>query len=117
MVRYLQVVGTNRKDAKIEALPQYDVLETEPFDVISKRVFLYMIFGKPPVLTVPQAILIFLLFVSGLFVIIKAEELWYIVGRRSREEIPKWEDLNVYKYAGGAIIGLAALLLIIFIII
>jgi len=112
-----RVVGTNRKDAKIEALPQYDVLETEPFDVISKRVFLYMIFGKPPVLTIPQAILVFLFFVSGLFVIIKAEELWYIVGRRSREEIPKWEDLNVYKYAGGAIIGLAALLLIIFIII
>ncbi|NLN04499.1 MAG: hypothetical protein GX166_06755, partial [Clostridiaceae bacterium] len=31
-----RVVGTNRDDAVIEALPQYDVLETEPFDVISK---------------------------------------------------------------------------------
>lgn len=112
-----RVVGTSRNDAVIEAIPQYDVLETEPFDVISKRVFLYMIYGKPPVLTVPQAILVFLLIVSGGFVIIKAEELWYFLGRRSKEEIPKWEDLNVFKYAGGAIIGLAVLLLIIFIII
>lgn len=111
-----RIKGTDRKNAEVIPQPKYDVLETEPFEVISERVFLYMIFGKPPILTVPEAVLIFFLVVSGGFVIIKAEELWYIAGRRGKEEIPKWEDLSVFKYVGGSICGLAVLLLIIFII-
>lgn len=111
------IKGTGREDAVItpEARDPDLVKETEPFEIISEKVFKYMIFGKPPVITVPQAILVFLIGLSGVAVIIAAEELWYIAGRHGKDEIAKWEDLTVYKRAGGAIVGLAALLLIIFI--
>ena len=73
-----------------------------------------MIFGKPPVLTVSYHT-IFLLLLR--FVCHNQSGRALVHCEKKREEIPKWEDLNVYKYAGGAIIGFAALLLIIFIII
>lgn len=111
------IEGTDRENAVITPEARFEDIakETEPFEIISKRVFLYMVFGKPPIVSVPQAILVFLIGISGGVVIITSEELWYIVGRHNKEEIPKWQDLTIYKRVGGTIIGLAILLLIIFI--
>ncbi len=109
------VEGISRKDSKVTAKENYEDLNTEPFDLFTQKLFRYMIFGKPPVITFWQAVTVFLTVLSGGAVIYKAEELWYIVGKRKPEEIAKWEELGIYKKVGASIIALGALLLLFFI--
>ncbi len=89
----------------------------EPFGRFTPDVFLTMIFGKKPLITVLQAVIVAAIAAGGALIIFYAEELWHFFNRKGEEEIPQWHDMDVYKRTGGAVIGVAVALLIVFIII
>lgn len=94
-----------------------DTFEEQPFERFSKNVFLTMIFGGGPLVTMPQAGIVAILAACGALIIFYAEELWHIIGRKRPEEDPKWEELTIYKRVGGGIMIGAAVLLVIFVIV
>lgn len=114
------VSGSDKKTAKVDYsyVEGFDESYAEkPFQRFSKNVFLTMIFGKKPLLTVLQAIIVASIAAGGALIIFFAEELWHFFKRKGEDEIPEWHDMDVYKRTGGIIIGVAVVLLIIFIII
>lgn len=115
------ISGTSLKDAKVsweyaEGFDETNVTE-KPFERFTKKVFKTMVFGSTPLVTVPQAIMVAAIGVGGALIIGYAEELWHFVKKKGEDEDPKWEELTVYKRIGGGIIGFAAALLILFVII
>ena len=91
--------------------------EEEPFERFSKNVFLTMMFGSSPLVSIPQAVVVAVIAGAGALIIFYAEELWHIVGRKRPEEDPKWEDMTVYKRVGAGIMIGAAVLLLIFVLV
>jgi len=84
------------------------------FDIYSKELFITMVFGKRPLLTVSQAIIIASIIIMGGLLIGYAEELWHIVYKKHSDEDPKWEELNIFKNTGKALFVLAAIILMVF---
>lgn len=74
-----------------------------------------LVFGPPPIINIVQAIITLAIGIAGVYIISKAEELWYIVYKKDKEQFPKWEELTKFKVVGGIIIAIAVILLIIFI--
>ena len=115
------VKGETKKTAEVtyeEAETPVDVLAAEkPFERFSKNVFVTMLFGKEPVITVLQAVIVAAIAAGGVLIIFFAEELWHFFNRKGEDEIPQWHDMDIYKRIGGIIIGVAVVLLIVFIII
>ncbi len=115
------VKGEEKKTAEVtyELSSEPDtVLKTEkPFERFSKNVFLTMLFGKKPVMSVLQAVVVAAVAAGGVLILFFAEELWHFFNRKGEDEIPEWHDMDIYKRIGGIIIGVAVVLLIVFIII
>ncbi len=91
--------------------------DEEPFGRFSKNVFKTMIFGKKPLVSVLQAVIVAAIAAGGVLIIFFAEELWHFFNRKGEDEIPEWHDMDIYKRVGGVIIALSVVLLIVFIII
>lgn len=114
------ISGSNLDDGVVtwEYAEGFDAsFEEEPHQRFSKRVFLTMLFGGAPLVSMSQAVLVAVIAACGALIIFYAEELWHFCGRRRPEEDPKWEELTVYKRVGGGIMIFAAILLIVFVII
>ena len=114
------VTGSSLKDGKVTwaYAEGFDVsFEEEPFERFSKNVFLTMMFGSSPLVSIPQAVVVAVIAGAGALIIFYAEELWHIVGRKRPEEDPKWEDMTVYKRVGAGIMIGAAVLLLIFVLV
>ena len=115
------IKGEDKKTAEVT----YETAETpvdylaaeQPFERFSKNVFLTMIFGKKPLMSVLQAVVVAAVAAGGVLIISFAEELWHFFNRKGEDEIPEWHDMDIYKRIGGIIIGVAVVLLIVFIII
>ena len=91
--------------------------DEEPFGRFSKNVFKTMIFGKKPLVSVLQAVIVAAIAAGGVLIIFFAEELWHFFNRKGEDEIPEWHDMDIYKRVGGVIIAVSVVLLIVFIII
>lgn len=114
------IKGENKKEAEVswEYAEGFDgSFPEKPFERFSENLFLTMIFGKKPIINVAQAIIVASVAAGGALIIFFAEELWHFFKRKGEDEIPEWHDMDIYKRIGGIIIGLAVVLLIVFIII
>lgn len=113
-----EVSGTSRSDASVSWKYNEGITEfgEEPFERYSKDLFVTMMFGKPPRLSVPQAIMVAAIAFGGALIINYAEELWHFVKKKGEEEIPTWEEISVFRKIGGGVIGFAAVLLILFVV-
>lgn len=114
------ISGKSRKTAEVnwEYADGFDgSFSEQPFERFSKKVFVTMIYGQKPVLTVYQAIMVAAIAAGGALIIFNAEELWHFFNKKGEDEIPEWHDMDIYKRIGGGVIGLAAVLLIVFVIV
>ncbi|MBR5059945.1 MAG: hypothetical protein IKX06_04140 [Clostridia bacterium] len=91
--------------------------EGDPFGVYTQKLFRLMVKGKDRFIKFWQAIIVGVVALAGGAVILFAEEIWHVIYKKRGDEIPAWKDMNGIKIAGGAVIGAAAVLLIIFILI
>ncbi len=114
------IAGNSLKDGKVTwayAEGFDESYEEAPFERFSKNVFLTMMFGSSPLVSIPQAVVVAAIAGIGALIIFYAEELWHIVGRKRPEEDPKWEDMTIYKRVGAGIMIGAAVLLLIFVLV
>lgn len=89
----------------------------DPFAVYTEKLFKLMVKGKDRFIKFWQAITVGAVALAGGAVILFAEEIWHIIHKKGEEDIPEWQDMRGIKVFGGAIIGAAAVLLIVFILI
>jgi len=114
------ISGKSRKTAEVnwEYAEGFDSsFAEEPFERFSKKVFVTMLYGQKPLLTVFEAIMVAAIAAGGALIIFNAEELWHFFNKKGEDEIPEWHDMDIYKRIGGGVIGLAVVLLIVFIIV
>lgn len=76
-----------------------------------------LVFGPPPIITLLQAVITIVIGLIGVYIISKAEELWYIVYKKDKEQYPKLDEIKIFKTIGGIIIAVAVIVLIVFIVI
>ena len=116
---YYTIRGTDRENAEVDWHYTEDITESEktnaPYERFTERVFISMIFGTEPYITLWQAAVVAALAIGGGLIIGKAEELWHILNKKPEEEDPKWEDMNGIKRAGIAVLIADAVLLAVFI--
>lgn len=114
------IQGNSLKDGKVTwayAEGFDETFEEEPFERFSQKMFLTMMFGRSPLVSIPQAVLVAIIAAAGALIIFYAEELWHIVRRKRPEEDPKWEEMTIYKRVGAGIMIGAAVLLLIFVLV
>ena len=114
------ISGNSLKDGKVTwayAEGFDESFEEAPYERFSKNVFLTMMFGSAPLVSIPQAAIVAVIAAIGALIIFYAEELWHIVGRKRPEEDPKWEEMTIYKRVGGGIMIGAAVFLLIFVLV
>ena len=111
--------GTNKQNAAVEWKYVEDVEEAQktgtPYARFTEKVFISMIYGEDPIITIWQALAVAVLAVTGGVVIGKAEELWHILYKKPDDENPVWEDMNGIKRVGIGIFVFDAILLLLFI--
>jgi len=86
----------------------------EGFSLYTRDFFKTMAVGRERLLELWQAVVIAVLCFTGGAIILYAEELWHIVYKKDKNEIPEWKDMNVIKYVGAGIIAAGVVLFIIF---
>lgn len=117
---YYVVTGTERDNADVawyldENSEISDKSAAKPYERFSEQVFVSMLFGTEPYISIPQAFIIGLLVLAGGAVILMAEELWHIIYRKPDYDTPAWHDMDGIKRVGVGILIFAAILLIVFI--
>lgn len=94
---------------------------TTPYDEknqnVSKSLLSELVFGSPPIINLTQAVITIVIGLIGVSSISKAEELWYIVYKKDKSLYPKMDEIFIFKAVGGIIVGIAVVLLVVFIII
>ena len=116
---YYTVSGTEKDNAVVEWGYIEDIEDSQklnkPYERFTPEVFKSMIYGTEPYIAIWQALTVAVLALAGGAVILKAEELWHILYKKSEDEYPAWEDMNGIKRVGIGILIFNALLLILFI--
>lgn len=87
-----------------------------PFQTYNKNLFRTIVKGHDRFMKFWQAGVVAAICLIGGAIILFAEEIWGFIHRKEQKE-PKWSDMNGIKIAGGGIVALGVILMIVFIVI
>lgn len=115
---YYVIEGTKKDNAVVTHLLNegFEASEKDPHEYFTDKFFLTMIYGKDSFITVTQAVIVAAIAAVGGLIIGKAEEICVLL-KREKDYCPKWEELGKYKKIGGCILGIAGVVLIVFVVI
>ncbi len=88
-----------------------------PYKTYTKALFKQIVKGKGKFVQIWQSIVVGVILLAGGLIILFAEEIWHIIKRKGPDEIPQWKDMNGIKWAGGGVIALGVVLLLVFVLI
>ena len=112
------IKGESRDDAEVTAFDINDPGKKvdNAYDIFTRDMIVSLVFGKVPVLSVTQAIIVAAIAIVGGLILGKCEELWSFFNKDKTKEYPEYSELKKYKVAGGIVIGISVILLLIFVI-
>lgn len=102
---------------EVTAKPTGEEQEGGPFNTYSEELFRTMVKGKEKFMKFWQAIVVGVICLAGGLVILFAEEIWHIIKKKGPDEVPAWKDMNGIKWAGGGIIAVGVVIMIVFILV
>lgn len=115
---YYTVSGTKKDNAVVNHYlhEEYQDSTKDPHEYFTDEFFLTMVYGKDPFISFWQAVIVAAIAAVGGIIIGKSEELC-VHFRKDKKEYPTWEEIGLYKKLGGAVLIIAAIVLIVFVII
>lgn len=116
---YYVVQGNNKKTATVTAHLHDEFKDStkDPHEFFTDEFFLTMIYGKEPFISIIQAVIVAVIAGIGGIIIGKSEEICVYFRKGKIDNYPTWEEIGVYRKIGGAVLAVAAVVLVIFVII
>ncbi len=111
------LTGQDRSHASVTAElsdPEGQADLSQAYSLYTKKFFISMVFGRPPLLVFWEALIVAVVGATGGLIYGHAEELWNRFQRPKEDRDPVWEDFARYRYMGLGVIAAAVCLLLIF---